>query len=362
MMDFCQRLSLYVPQASSLEAASMWINKTYAILALSLFPSMVLHAEQETSAVEVYEVGNMSPEKAFATGRLLRAQYKNMESRPYLQYAADNDNSDAAFLYAMELSNYKTTIRTPPEAREYLLKAAELGNRRAMKHLYTDAKWLRDRDVQYWKSQYYDSLIRLGRDDPAQATYELAQFYKGMDNEMYSYYLDKAVSFNHPRALMDKAKQVQEGGGLFLMPGERETKVRELYLAAAKTNYIPAMRRYIGILESKGRFEDAYQWRLMALEQGDITSLATVVKILLGDSASYHFVTPDRIKAQAYLDLYLSAAGTERMQSLYSILELEEESLAGKMSEEEKAQANDIFVNYKSNLNFYYHDVFWDIN
>nr|MBF4254145.1 sel1 repeat family protein [Vibrio anguillarum] len=156
MMDFCQRLSLCVPQASSLEVASMWINKTYAILALSLFPSMVLHAEQETSAAEVYEVGNMSPEKAFATGRLLRAQYKNMESRPYLQYAADNDNSDAAFLYAMELSNYKTTIRTPPEAREYLLKAAELGNRRAMKHLYTDAKWLRDRDVQYWKSQYYD--------------------------------------------------------------------------------------------------------------------------------------------------------------------------------------------------------------
>jgi hypothetical protein len=50
------------------------------------------------------------------------------------------------------------------------------------------------------------------------------------------------------------------------------------------------------------------------------------------------------------------------MQSLYSILELEEESLAGKMSEEEKAQANGIFVNYKNNLNFYYHDVFWDIN
>nr|MBF4405877.1 sel1 repeat family protein [Vibrio anguillarum] len=71
MMDFCQRLSLCVPQASSLEVASMWINKTYAILALSLFPSMVLHAEQETSAAEVYEVGNMSPEKAFATGRLL---------------------------------------------------------------------------------------------------------------------------------------------------------------------------------------------------------------------------------------------------------------------------------------------------
>ncbi|WP_244187306.1 sel1 repeat family protein [Vibrio qinghaiensis] len=343
----------------------MWV-KTCVILAIFLpFSSTAVRAEAEQEnyqAIDAYEVGDMSPEKAFATGRLLRAQYKNMESRPYLKYAADSDNPDAAFLYAMELSNYKTTIRTPPEAREYLLKAAELGNRRAMKHLYTDAKWLRDRDVQYWKSQYYDSLIRLGRDEPAQATYELAQFYKGMDNEMYSHYLDKAVSFNHPRALMDKAKQVQAGSGLFLMPGERETKVRELYLAAAKTNYIPAMRFYIDILESKGRFKEAYQWRLMALEQGDITSLATIIKILLGDSASYQFVIQDRIKAKAYLDLYLTYAGTERMQSLYSTLQLEEESLAGKMSDEEKLQANDIFINYKNNLNFYYHDVFWDIN
>ena len=70
---------------------------------------------------EDYDAKLLNAQQAFESGRLLRAQFKNVESRQYLKHAADNGNADAAYLYAMELSNYRTTIRTPPQAREYLL-------------------------------------------------------------------------------------------------------------------------------------------------------------------------------------------------------------------------------------------------
>ena len=328
------------------------------ILALSTsFYTSRLFAKQEA-----YEVSAMSSKKAFEIGRLFRSQYKNIESRQYLRHAADNDNAEASYLYAMELSNYKTTIRTPPEAQKYLLKSAELGNRRAMYHLYTDATWLRDLDIQHWKKQYFESLIQSGSKDPSQTMYELARFYKNTDREMYVYYLDKAIGFNHPRALMDKAENIHSGEGLYLMPGGRSTVVDGLYLAAAETEYIPAIRYYIDILEQKGKFEDAYKWRLIALEKGDITSLATVSKILLGRISTYSFVPQDHVKAKAYLDLYLSSAGNERMGSLYSVLSLDEENITAKMTEKEKLQSREIYIRYKHEPDFYNHDVFWDAN
>ncbi|MBD1565854.1 sel1 repeat family protein [Vibrio sp. S12_S33] len=333
---------------------SMWVKSSvYLSLLLSLITPDV------SAGQDVYEVSALSPEKAFETGRLLRAQYKNLESRPYLKHSADNGNSEASFLYAMELANYNTTIRTPPEAREYLLKAARLGSRRAMYQLYTNAHWLKHRDVMYWKSQYYDSLIRLGSTNPSQATYELARYFKNSNQEMYIYYLDKAVGFNHPQALMDKAALIQQGEGVYFMPGERETEARKMYLEAAKTRYIPAMRHYIDILENKGDFQNVYKWRLSALEEGDIVSLAAVTKILLGKGASYRFVARDDIKAKAYLDLYLTAAGSERMASVYSMMEIEEETLRSQMSAEDEYQVKKLVDTY-NNMTFYNHDIFWD--
>ncbi|EKO3940828.1 sel1 repeat family protein, partial [Vibrio metschnikovii] len=305
----------------------MWCKTKASLLILLISLSSTTVCAQ----LERYELRGISPEEAYETGRLLRAQYKNLESRPYLQYAADNDIPAAAFLYAMELSNYKTTIRTPLAARKYLLKSAELGNRRAMHQLYSDAEWLSDREVDYWRNKYYESLIQLGASNPSQATYELSRYYR--DNDRTSlYYLDLAVSFKHPRALMDKALLIEQGHGISLMPGARETTVRELYLAAAKTGYIPAIRHYIGLLESKGRFEEAYEWRLVALNQGDLISLASVAKILLGQRTSYEFVTPNPIQAKAYMDLYLASAGKDRMQAVYEMFELDQQYISGQMS------------------------------
>ncbi|MGF1908696.1 sel1 repeat family protein [Vibrio kasasachensis] len=330
----------------------MW-RKMCAVLILTSFFAPSLAASEE------YDVGAMSSEKAFETGRLLRAQFKNAESRVYLKLAAENENPEALFLYAMELSNYKTTIRTPPEARKYLLKAAELGNRRAMYQLFTSAKWLRDMDIAYWRNQYYSSLIMLGRDNPSQAMYELARFHKGSDSELFSHYLDVAAGFDHPLALMDKAKSIGDDEGLFQFDrgGDHADK---LYLAAAKTLYIPAIRNYISLLEDKGRYKEAYEWRLTALEQGDITSLAVVSKILLGHSSTYSFVPQDRVRAKAYIDLYLLFAGDERMTSLRTALELNEENISVAMNNKERKQSEEIYLKYKTSLIFYNHDKFWD--
>ena len=306
-----------------------------------------------------YETTAMSPEKAFETGRLYRSQFKNIESRNYLKYSADNNNPEASFLYAMELSSYKPTIRTQLEAREYLLKAAELGSRRAMYQLYTNSKWLRNIDIQRWGNEYYASLIVLGRDNPSQAMYELARFYKGKSNDLYTHYLEVAIGFNHHLALMDKAINIGNGEGFFVFGG-REQEVEKLYLSAANTGNIPAIRYYIGFLESKGRYKEAYKWRTIALENGDIISLAIVTKIILGNSEVYNFIDQDYVKANAYLNVYLSSAGKERMQALYDSLSLDEEILSNKINDEGKVRSNEIYNYYMNNVVFYSHDEFWD--
>ncbi|EKO3626152.1 sel1 repeat family protein [Vibrio metschnikovii] len=336
----------------------MWckVKASLLILLFSMSSTAVF------AQLERYELRGMSPEEAYETGRLLRAQYKNLESRPYLQYAADNDIPAAAFLYAMELSNYKTTIRTPLAARKYLLKSAELGNRRAMHQLYSDAEWLSDREIDYWRNKYYESLIQLGAINPSQATYELSRYYRDNDRTLSLYYLDLAVSFKHPRALMDKALLIEQGHGISLMPGARETTVRELYLAAAKTGYIPAIRHYIGLLESKDRFEEAYEWRLVALNQGDLISLASVANILLGQRVSYEFVTPNPIQAKAYIDLYLASAGKDRMQAVYEMFELDQQYIFSQVIFETDRETETLVGDYKNIPTFFHYDIFWDIN
>lgn len=323
--------------------------------------SILLYSSFAISASSEYEVSGMTADQAFDKGRLTRAQYKNIESRQYLKYAADNNNAAAAFLYAMELAEYKATIRTPIEAKKYLLKAAMLGNRQAMYQLYSNSKWLIDKDVSYWRDQYYSSLILLGRTQPSQAMYELARFHQESDKELSSYYFDIAIGFEHPLALMERADSIVNADSGFFLLGGREKEANDLYLMAAETEYIPAIKRYVEILEAKGRYEEAYQWRIRALERGDLSSLATISKILLGNRSIYDFVVQDKVKAKAYIDLYLSFSGRERMNSIYSSLLIDEEVISQSISVEERKQAVEMYLNYKNSIVFYNHDVFWDV-
>lgn len=310
---------------------------------------------------EDYDAKLLNAQQAFESGRLLRAQFKNVESRQYLKHAADNGNADAAYLYAMELSNYRTTIRTPPQAREYLLQAAQGGNRHAMQHLYQNGQWLSKKEREQWQHQYHDTLIRLGQLNPAQALFELAQYYHSSNKELSEYYLVKAMAFHHPRALMEQARRIESGSGSYMMPGSRDTKVRETYLAAAKTGYVPAIRAYINLLKDKGRYEEAFEWRQKALQAGDLTSLAALGFIYSGQGEAYPFVETDLVRAKAYFDLYLETAGTDRLENLHSAVAEKYQQLAPRITSEQETAADTLELNLKKNVDFYNHDLFWDI-
>lgn len=355
------RMLLNLPLKILVKTRSTMWNK---YLSFSVLIGITLTANSAMSAVDEanqYKVSHLSAEQAYMTGSLLRAQYKSMDSMAYLKHAADQNHAPASYLYSMELASRRGLMNDPLAAREYLLKAAKLGHRKAMHELYLNANWLRDIEIDYWKKQYHSQVILLGREAPSQAMYELSRFYQESDSHLSEFYLNKAADLNHPLALMAKARKVTEGGGSVLVSLSREALVNQLYLEAAKTNYIPAIRKYIDILESKKRYKEAFKWRVIALENGDITSLASVAKILLGESKLYQFVPQDRVKAKAYIDLYLASAGQEKMQTLYTSLAQKKEKIELEMIAEEKQNAKEMYLNFKNTLSFYNHDRLWDV-
>lgn len=313
------------------------------------------------ASADSYDVETLSAQQALESGRLLRAQFKNIEARNYLKHAADKGNADAAYLYAMELSNYNTTIRTPPRARDYLLQSANGGNRHAMHHLYTHGDWLTEHEQTYWQQQYHDALVTLGQKDAPQALYELAQYYQPIDPTLSEQYLEMAVDFKQPQALMEKARRYQNGDGYFVLPGARDTQVRKMYLEAAQTGYIPAMRAYISLLEDKGRYKEALQWREKALHAGDLTSLAALGFVYAGQSENYQFVQTDLAKARAYMDTYIETAGTNRLKNLYLSVEESNKNITQRMNVTQKKRAENIEYKLNDNVVYYNHDIFWDI-
>lgn len=325
------------------------------IVALTLcFLSSVSICAEERS----YDLNNLTSEEAFEKGRLLRAQFKNVEARRYLKFAAELGEPNAAYLYAMDLTSYKSTIRTPPESKFYLAMAAKNGSRHAMQFLYQHASWLEREEKNLWQKNYYNALIDLGAVEPAQALYELALYYKGVDEALSQYYLSRAVLFEHPQALMEVAQQLETGQGTYLMPGSRETEVRHTYQKAAETGYLPAILTFIKYLENAQMYEEAYEWRVKAMKKGDLKSLPILASILMAQSESYAFVEPDFIRAKAYLSVYLESAGKDRLPALYTSVE----SLFAKLSL--TIDDNDTIINIENNIKshapYYNHDAFWD--
>ena len=335
---------------------------TKSIIASLILLGCASHAyAEDTSSDKSYDISSLNANEAYQEGKLLRAQLKNTKARPYLKYSADKGDAKAAYLYAMELSNYNTTIRTPPKAQEYLLKAAQGGNRQAMRHLYLDGNWLRLRERNYWKKHYYNSLITLGQTEPGQAMFELANFYRKSDQELSSYYLNKSLDFDIPKALMEKAKSIESGEGTYIFPGSREKTIDKMYKAAADTGYMPAVRNYIQRLEDLGNYQEAFKWRQKAVKEGDLTSLAAVAIILSGFSTDYQFVDQDLATAKAYYDIYLETAGTDRLGVLYDNIEQHYSDIMKTISPEDLSKSKKIEANLRKEKPFYNHDVYWDI-
>ncbi|CAH1544356.1 sel1 repeat family protein [Vibrio rotiferianus] len=324
-------------------------------LSLWLFCAIANSAEEGS-----YDLNNLSAVEAFEKGRLLRAQFKNVEGRRYLKFAAELGNPNAAYLYAMELASYKSTIRTPPESKHYLMIAAKNGSRKAMQFLYLHANWLEKEERNLWKKNYYNAVINLGREEPGQAFYELALYHQGSDAELSQYYLSRAAAFNHPHALMDLASQIEAGKGTYVLPGSRETNARHTYLKAAETGYLPAILNYIKYLESAQMYGKAYEWRVKAMEAGDLTSLPILASLLTEQSEPYGFVESDFVTAKAYLSVYLESAGRDKLPALYSNVETLFSNLSLVVNDTYDNKLIILENKIKSHAPFYNHDTFWD--
>lgn len=330
-------------------------------IAMVTLPCGVHAADNDSNDLNAYDLQKLTAHQAYIEGRNLRAQFKNNRARTYLKYAADKGDTQAAYLYAMELSNYKTTIRTPAKARDYLLLAAHNGNIRAMKSLYQGGEWLRLRERQYWEREYFNAVVTLGQSHPTRALFELSEYYKKSKPELSDYYLDQAVERHYPRALMVKAQQISQGKGSYWAPGSREKAEYQLYTDAAKQGYIPAIRKYIQLLENEGKFKQALQWRKQAIKEGDLTSLAAVAMILSGYSSNYQFVEKDLATAKAYFDVYLDTAGDDRLDELYKNIEQHYSDVMKIISPDELKASKNIEKKLKEKQRFYNHDLYWDV-
>lgn len=307
-----------------------------------------------------YDMQQLSAQQAYENGRLLRAQFKNLAAREYLKYAADLGEPSAAYLYAIEVANYRTTIRTPPESQHYLLLAAQGGSRQAMRVLYQNGEWLRAAERSLWQQTYYDTLIELGSREPSQAAYELALYHQKDNPKLAQHYLTIAVEFEHPAALMLMAQQIEQGEGSYPMPGSRATEARKTYLKAAQTGYIPAIRNYIQLLENKGKYQDAYYWRQQAVQRGDLTSLVAMGGILSGQSEFYRFVEPDLKQAKAYFNRYLEVAGSDRLSHVYQNSQKQLLDISMQLSDHEKEISEKIELQLENYQPFFNHDAYWD--
>lgn len=312
-----------------------------------------------TLASETYDVEKMSPQAAYQHGKLLRAQFKSVEAREYLKYAADHDDPDGAYAYAMEQMGYHDRVRATGYARDYLIKAAEGGSRPALKYLYRDGDWLSRAKRDKYKVKYYNSLIELGAVSPGLAYLYLSDYFHTSDSELSDYYLNKAMEFEIPSAYMTSAKRLENGEGDFFFDSSRIDQSHRHYQHAAEAGYIPAIKKYISILESQGKFEQALKWREIGLEHGDITSLVTLGNIYSGNSPRYSFVTPDLLKAKVYFELYLESAGQDRLPNVYQQAETNYKDTVDKIAEIYLPQS-EAFKNELAEIEYFYnHDHLW---
>ncbi|SHG08351.1 TPR repeat [Vibrio gazogenes DSM 21264] len=308
-----------------------------------------------------YDINFLTPTQAYEKGRLLRAQFKNEEARHYLQYAADKGDADAAYLYAIELSEYNPTIRTPRLVREYVEQAANQGNLHAMNYLYQHGTWLRTTIRQSWHKRYHDGLVRLAATQPAKAVYYLSLYYEKTDPDQSEYYLQRAMDYSYPLAWMDNSRRSLDDINQLYTETRFSTGIYTNYRNAAEHHFIPAMKACVELYEGRGDFKKAFEWRKRALDAGDLTSLAVVAKIYAGEASSYRFVDEDLIKARAYSELYLDYAGSDRLTSLHKSMEQFFVDITNEMTPPDIERAQKITDTYKEKVTFYNHDTYWDL-
>jgi len=329
------------------------------VLLVSLVSLSCNAEEGDSSSVSdaKYDLSAYTAQQAYEAGKLMRAQFKDSLARPYLKYAADKGNVNAAYLYGMDITSKNPNSETPEMAKKYLIQAANQGQLDATYYLYKYGTWFRNATRLKYRSLYHDGAITLAETKPGKASYDLYVYYKELNSKQATYYLKKSQEYSYsPAILLASIYSYNEQTN-----PEIKTRSIKTVEKIAKKGFMPAIRACINYYEKRKEFDKALDWKKVALKNGDIMSLASLAKIYAGLMPNYTFEKTDLIKSYAYLSVYLDNAGKNRFSYLYTMMENVYTDIADKMTKEQKKKANDLIANYKGKVVFYSYDTLWDI-
>lgn len=334
--------------------------KTKFIVGFTLITSVASfqgYTEEVPKPANKYDLSSYTAKQAYEAGKLMRAQFKDSLARPYLKYAADKGDLNAAYLYAMDMVSDNPNFGTSDLAKKYLIQAANGGQMNATYYLYKYGSWFRNAARLKYRTLYHDGAVELAENNPGKASYDLYLYYRDLSKSQANYYLKKSKEYAYPQAVLQSSIQSYN---------EQSNPNISLWFIKdveniANDGFIPAVRSCIDYYESREQYDQALRWKEVALKYGDLMSLASLAKIYAGLVPSYQFVKPDLIKSYAYLSMYIDNAGKNRFSHLYGMMENLYSDISDKMTKKQKEKANSLTDDYKSTVVFYSYDTLWDI-
>ena len=259
--------------------------------------SSLLHANQP--------IDELTPEQAYQHGSLLYQQNKYTQAKPLMKYAADNNNSTAAVIYATMF--FSNTFVQSKEEHEYIIKAANLGNVFAMVAASSRRALA---DGENWRNKVIPILERRSSQDDGLAMRLLYVLTIFQDKAEAMSWLEQAAEAGDAFSQHELAKRYENGHDWFLIPGKREKEIERLFKAAADSGYWLGMRTYAHLLRKRG----------------DIVGYQTIIDTLLeaGDALTIlglgvYDIEFDKFESAAYYSkIYVDSMGNEGQNSGYN--------------------------------------------
>lgn len=288
----------------------------------------------QTQAQTTYPAPNtMSVEDAYQLGDLLVDQYKIKQGQPYLKYAADKGNAEAALAYSR---SFKTNIMVQsPKEHEYAVKAAKLGSDDAKFALSFSRNVFGDRDL--YRAEQIKALKDRAKQGDAKAMYRLSLLYSGSEETEWK---EKAAEHGDANAQYELGRSYEVGDGWFFIP-QAKKEVKRLYKASAEQGNFRGMVGYASIIYDEGNKEEALDIWIKMANTGDATSIRFLAARYLHAVPQITYPEKDEVLGAAYSKIYLDSMGTDKKQSLYEIYKENYLEAMGNLSEAQKEQVNE---------------------
>ncbi|PSB82274.1 tetratricopeptide repeat protein, partial [Photobacterium damselae] len=273
-------------------------------------------------------------EDAYQLGDLLVDQYKIKQGQPYLKYAADKGNAEAALAYSR---SFKTNIMVQsPKEHEYAVIAAKLGSDDAKFALSFSRNVFGDRGL--YRAEQIKALKDRAKQGDAKAMYRLSLLYSGSEETEWK---EKAAEHGDANAQYELGRSYEVGDGWFFIPGKREKEVKRLYKASAEQGNFRGMEGYASIIYDEGNKKEALDiWTKMA-NTGDAFSIIFLAAQYLHSLPGITYPEKDEVLGAAYSKIYLDSMGTDKENNLYEIYKENYLEAMSHLSEAQKEQVNE---------------------